>query len=420
MNKKLSLSVIVVLALALWWIGVSAEQGVIAIKAGKILTITAGVIEDGIILIDKGKIIEVGKELPIPPQATLIDASTSTVMPGMIEAHTTIGLRERFEPPGADETTDPCTPQLKVLDALNPFSKDIKEVLFGGITAALITPGRLNVIGGQPAVVKLTGTTISQMVLLEPAGVKISLGEGPKDAYGAKRKLPSTRMGSAYLVRKSLTDADYYLNQWKEYENKKATDKEAKKPKLDLKLEPLAKLLEGKLTAFIECYRTDDIMTALRIIDEFKLKAVLVGCADGHKVADEIARRKVPVILSPMGTGPRRIETKDVTISNAAVLSRAGVKVVIHSDASLGVGAIRELPLAAAFAVKGGMDRDEALKAITINAAEILGVADRIGSIEKGKDADLVILSGDPFHYLTRVEKVFINGETAFEKKEQN
>jgi len=217
-----------------------------------------------------------------------------------------------------------------------------------------------------------------------------------------------------------LTDADYYLNQWKEYEKKKATDKEAKKPKLDLKLEPLARLLEGKLTAFIECYRTDDIMTALRIIDEFKLKAVLVGCSDGHKIAEEIARRGVPVITSPMGVGPRRIETKDITIRNAGLLSQAGVKVVIHSDASLGVGAIRELPLAAAFAVKGGMDREEALKAITISAAEVIGVAHRIGSIEKGKDADLVIMSGDPFHYLTRVEKVIINGEIVFEKKEQN
>jgi len=420
MKKRVFLSLLVVLALALFWGTVPANQGVNAIKAGKILTITSGVIEEGVILIEKGKIKEVGKKVTIPANATIIDASKSTVMPGIIEAQTTIGLRERFEPSDANELTDPCTPQLKVIDALNPFSKEIKEVVFGGITTALITPGRLNVIGGQPAVVKLTGTTTSQMVLLEPAGVKISLGEGPKQAYGTKRRLPSTRMGSAYLVRKSLTDADYYLNQWKEYEKKKATDKEAKKPKLDLKLEPLARLLEGKLTAFIECYRTDDIMTALRIIDEFKLKAVLVGCSDGHKIAEEIARRGVPVITSPMGVGPRRIETKDITIRNAGLLSQAGVKVVIHSDASLGVGAIRELPLAAAFAVKGGMDREEALKAITISAAEVIGVAHRIGSIEKGKDADLVIMSGDPFHYLTRVEKVIINGEIVFEKKEQN
>ena len=420
MKSKLSFSLLVVLALALFWAGISADQGIIAIKAGKILTITSGVIEDGVILIEKGKIKEVGKKLPIPAQATVIDASNSTVMPGIIEAHTTIGLQERFEPPNADELTDPCTPQLRVIDALNPFSRDIKEVVFGGITTAMITPGRLNVIGGQPAVVKLTGTTTSEMVLLEPAGVKISLGEGPKQTYGEKRRLPSTRMGSAYLVRKALTDAGYYLNQWQEYEKKKATDPEAKKPKLDLKMEPLAKLLEGKLTAFIESYRSDDIMTALRVIDEFKLKGVLVGCTDGHRVAEEIARRKVPVIVSPMGVGPRRIETKDINIRNAGILSDAGVKVVIHSDATLGVGAIRELPLAAAFAVKGGMDREEALRAITINPAEVLGLDHRIGSIEKGKDADLVILSGDPFHYLTRVEKVIINGEIVFEKKEQN
>jgi len=420
MMKKISFILSVILTLTLFWAVVSANQEVIAIKASKILTITSGAIEGGVILIEKGKIKEVGKKLAIPTQATIIDASKSTVMPGIIEAHTTIGLQEEFEPPNADELTDPCTPQLRVIDALNPFSRDIKEVLFGGITTAMITPGRLNVIGGQPAVVKLTGTTPRQMTLLEPAGVKISLGEGPKQAYGKKQRLPSTRMGSAYLVRKALTDARYYLNQWKEYEKKKATDKEAKKPKLDLKLEPLARLLEGKLTAFIECYRADDIMTALRIIDEFKLKGVLVGCTDGHKVAEEIAGSRVPVIISPMGVGPRRIETKDINIRNAGILSRVGVKVVIHSDASLGVGTIRELPLAAAFAVKGGMDREEALRAITINAAEVLGVDHRIGSIEKGKDADLVIMSGDPFHYLTRVEKVIINGEIVFEKKEQN
>jgi imidazolonepropionase-like amidohydrolase len=178
----------------------------------------------------------------------------------------------------------------------------------------------------------------------------------------------------------------------------------------------LAELLKGKLTAFIECYRADDIMTALRIIDEFELKAVLIGCTEGFKVVEEIAERKIPVICSPFGVGPRRMETKDIKIENSALLARAGVKVVIKSDESFGLGNLRELPLHAALGVKGGLDRKTALSAITLNAAEVLGVSDRIGSLEAGKDADLVIFNGDPLHYRTRVDFVIIDGQVVFKR----
>ncbi|MBE3124057.1 MAG: amidohydrolase family protein, partial [Acidobacteria bacterium] len=274
----------------------------------------------------------------------------------------------------------------------------------------------------QAAVVRLAGKTVEEMTILSPAGIKLSLGEGPKDAYGGKGRLPSTRMGSAYVVRKALLEAGEYLKKAKDYEAAKAKAKgkakagkageEAQAPKRDLALEPLAALLDGKLPAFIECYRADDIMTALRLVDEFKFKAVLIGCAEGFRVAGEIAKRSIPVIVGPMGIGPRRVETMDVTIANAAVLAKAGVKVVLEAEeGALGIAALEELPLAAALAVKGGMDRDAALRAITLTAAEVLGVADRIGSLEAGKDADVVVFDGDPLDYRTRVKAVLLKGK---------
>ncbi|MFW6136864.1 MAG: amidohydrolase family protein, partial [Candidatus Aminicenantaceae bacterium] len=327
-----------------------------------------------------------------------------------IESHTSMGTGSRYSGSDMDETSAPNTAQLSVIDAVNPFDKNFQYVAKAGITTLMLSQGRTNVIGGQTAVVKVKGKTITEMKLQSPAGVKISLGETPKTFYGQKEKLPSTRMGSAYVLRKALMDAQHYLDEWGKYW-KSEKDEPDKMPKRDLQLEPLAKLLQQELIAFIECYRADDIMTALRIVDEFNLRAVLVGCAEGYKIPDEIARRNIPVIISPFGVGPRRMETKALTRSSAAILHQAGVKVAIKADESLGIGSIRELPLLAALAVKGGLDRETALRAITLNAAEILDIADRVGSLEPGKDADLVLFDGDPLNYRTRVKQVFIDGE---------
>jgi imidazolonepropionase-like amidohydrolase len=391
---------------------------VLVLRAGRILTISHGEIDEGKILIRNGKIEKVGKEFQVPDKAKVYDMKDSWILPGLIESHSTLGARSRYEGSNADELSDPNTAQLKIIDGVNPFNKNFKYTRMAGITAGMLTPGRQNVIGGQTAVVKFRGKTISDMVLLDPAGLKFSLGEGPKTTYGSKGRLPSTRMGSAYVIRNALLEAEDYIRQWDNFVKNKEKNNDVKTPKKDLKLEPLAKVRKGELTAFIECYRVDDILTALRIIDEFGLKGVLVGCTEGHKVAEEIAKRKVPVIVSPFGVGPRRMETQDVTIQNAAILASSGVKVIIKGEEAFGVGTIRELPLLAAFAIKGGLDRNQALRAITLNAAEVLGVADRIGSIEPGKDADLVIFSGDPFHYRTVVKGVFIDGTSLNEMKE--
>jgi imidazolonepropionase-like amidohydrolase len=394
------------------------NSDVFVLRGGRILTVSHGEIDEGMILIRNGKIVKVGKEFQVPDKAKVFEAKDSWILPGMIESHSTLGARSRYEGSNADEVSDPNTAQLKIIDGVNPFNKNFKYTRMAGITSGMLTPGRQNVIGGQTAVVKFRGKTVSEMVLREPAGLKFSLGEGPKTTYGSKGRLPSTRMGSAYVIRNALLGAEDYIRQWDNYAKKKEEDKDIKAPKRDLRLEPLAKVRKGELTAFFECYRVDDILTALRIIDEFGLKGVLVGCTEGHKVAEEIAKRKVPVIVSPFGVGPRRMETQEVTIRNAAVLASSGVKVIIKGEEAFGVGTIRELPLLAAFAIKGGLDRNLALRAITLNAAEVLGVADRIGSIEPGKDADLVVFSGDPFHYRTVVKSVFIDGKSVYERKE--
>ncbi|MGD9345732.1 MAG: amidohydrolase family protein [Candidatus Aminicenantes bacterium] len=406
--------ILIILNLAVWP-GSGDTDDVLVLEADRILTISHGKISEGKILIREGKIEKVGKEFEIPEDAKIIDLKDRWILPGLIESHTTLGAGSRYEGPNADEISAPNTAQLKIIDAINPFNKNIKYTRMAGITSGMLTPGRQNVIGGQTAVVKFRGKTVSEMILREPAGLKFSLGEGPKTTYGSKGRLPSTRMGSAYLIRKALLEAEDYIRQWDNYTRTKAKDKEVKPPKRDLKLEPLAQVRMGKLTAFFECYRVDDILTVLRILDEFSLEGVLVGCTEGYKVAEEIAKREVPVIVSPFGVGPRRMETQDITIKNAAILASSGVKVIIKGEEAFGVGTIRELPLLTAFAVKGGLERDLALRAITLSAAEVLGVADRIGSIEPDKDADLVVLSGDPFHYRTFVERVYIDGKMVYE-----
>lgn len=415
MKQRISLFVFI---LVTWAFGCAFLPGqtkeTILLKGGKILTISHGTIDNGEILIRNGKIDSVGKGLRISEDTKIIEFQDSWIMPGLIESHTSLGAGSRYEGSDADEVSDPNMAQLKIIDAINPFNKNFEYTRMAGITSGMITPGRQNVIGGQTAVVKFKGKTVTEMIVLEPAGLKFSLGEGPKDTYGSKGQLPSTRMGSAYVIRNALLEAEDYIRQWDTYEKKKQEDKDAKSPRRDLNLEPLAKVRKGELTAFFECYRVDDILTALRIIDEFHLRGVLVGCAEGHKAADEIARHQIPVIVSPYGIGPRRMETQEVTTKNAAILASSGVKVVLKGEEAFGVGTMRELPLLAALSVKGGLERNLALRAITLSAAEVLGVARRLGSLEPGKDADIIVLSGDPFYYRTVVECVYIDGQSIY------
>ncbi len=394
------------------------SPAVLVVRAGKILPMSGPALENGMVIIENGKIKQVGKSLAVPAGAVVVEEPESWVLPGLIDAHSALGLADETGRSENEELSEPNVAQLQVIDGLNPIDKRIVQVRAAGITAALVCPGRRSVIGGQAAVVRLRGKTVEEMVLKAPAGVKFSIGEGPKEAFGGKGRLPSTRMGNVYVIRQALLEAKEYVTRREVYEKKIAearksgrTAAEIQEPAKDLKLEALARVVTGELPAFIECYRIDDIGGALRLVDEFKLKAVFIGCAEGYMLAGEIAARKIPVIVGPMGIGPKRTETEKLEISNAARLHRAGVKIVLQSEVQYGLGALEELPLIAALAVRGGLPEEEALKAITINAAEVLGVAERVGSLEPGKDADLVIFSGHPFDYRTRVKKVFIVGQ---------
>jgi len=391
----------------------------LVIRGGRVVPVSGPEIENGAVLVEGGKIKAVGPAdgIAVPPGAEVVDAAGRWILPGFVECLASIGLGDRYETAAGDEVSDPVTAGLRLLDAIDPFDKRFAQVAGAGITTLMIVPGRSNVIGARTVVVKPRGATAEAMVLLEPAGLKLTLGEGPKAAFGAKGRLPGTRMGSAYVVRKALLDASEYARKRRDHaaavaaaakKGKGATAPPA--PPRSLDLEPLADLLDGKLTAFVECHRADDIQTALRLVDEFRFRAVLVGATEGYKSAGEIAKRGLPVVVGVLGVGSKRVETKDVSLGNAAALAAAGIKTAIAAEDALGIGAQEELPLAAALAVKGGLDRTAALRAVTLAAAEVLGVAGRVGSLEPGKDADIVVLDGDPFDYRTRVVRVFIDG----------
>ncbi len=397
--------------------GASSDKPLL-IRGGRVVPVAGPEIENGDVLVEGGKIKAVGKagDIAAPPGAEVVDATGRWVLPGFVECLASIGLGGRYGGGEGDEISDPVTAGLRLLDALDPFDKRFGQAARAGITTLMIAPGRSNVIGARTIVVKPRGATAEAMALLEPAGVKLALGEGPKAAFGAKGRLPGTRMGSAYVVRKALLDAAEYARKRKDHQAAVAAAKGKKgaepppAPPRSLDLEPLADLLDGKLTAFVECHRADDIQTALRLVDEFRFKAVLVGATEAYKCAGEIAERGLPVVVGVMGVGSKRVETKDVRLENAAMLAAAGIKTAVAAEDALGVGAQEELALAAALAVKGGLDRAVALRAVTLTAAEILGVASRVGSLEQGKDADVVLLDGDPFSYRTRVVRVWIDG----------
>ncbi len=421
-KMKRAEAVILAMALAAGTVSLAPAAGAaektVVVRGGRVVPVSGPEIENGAVLIEGGKIKAVGKagEIAVPAGAEIVEAAGGWILPGFVECLASIGLGDRYGAVEGDEVSDPVTAGLRILDAINPNDKRFAQAARAGVTTLMIAPGRSNVIGARTVVLKPRGATAEDMVLLEPAGIKLTLGEGPKNAFGAKGRLPGTRMGSAYVVRKALLDATEYARKRKDHQAVVAAAKGKKgaepppAPPRSLELEPLADLLDGKLTAFVECHRADDIQTALRLVDEFRFRAVLVGATEAYKSAAEIAKRGLPVVVGVMGVGSKRVETKNVSLGNAAALVAAGIKTAVAAEDALGIGAQEELALSAALAVKGGLDRAAALRAVTLTAAEILGVAARVGSLEPGKDGDVVVLSGDPFDYRTRVVRVLIDG----------
>lgn len=371
----------------------------LAIINGRVMTITRGELEPGVVLIEGKKIKAVGQDLSIPPEAQVIDASGWYVMPGMIDAHSHLGVLGEpwiWSHDDVNELVDPVTPHLRAIDSLNPDDVAFKEVVAAGITTVYTGPGSGNVVGGTGIAIKLRGVSADEMVIPNTEGMKMALGENPKRVYGRdQKKSPATRMGNAGLLRESLVKAENYLN---------------KKPdgERDIRLEALSRVLTRQLKARIHAHRADDILTALRIGEEFGLDVVIEHATEGYKVADILAEKQAPCVVGPMLMGRSKAELQEVNIRNAALLVEAGVKIAIQTDAT---SETRWLPIEVGVAIREGLPEEEAFRAVTINPATIIGVQDRLGSIEPGKDADLALFDGHPFEVRSRCRMVLIDGE---------
>jgi len=377
------------------------------IKNGQVKTM-AGCEFLGNIMIEGTKITALLETLDdVPADTEVIDALGCLVLPGFIDAHCHVGIGEeiyRWEGEDFNEMTDPVTPDMRAIDGINPEDEGFRDARLGGVTAVFTVPGSANVIGGTGVVMKTAGKIVDKMIVRDPAGMKIAFGENPKMVYGEQKKMPMTRMGTAALLRQSLVDAQTYKDKLEQGK----TDPD-KLPERDLGLEVLVKVINREIPLRAHAHRADDIMTAIRIAREFDVDLVIEHCTEGHKIAEELAELGYPVVVGPLLTNRAKVELKDKSFKTPGVLAKAGVKVAIMTDHS--VTPIEQLPLCAALACKAGMDREDALRAITINSAEILGVSDRIGSIEVGKDADIVIWSEDPLTITARPLYVIIDGK---------
>ena len=400
----------------------------LAIINGTVMTITHGTIERGTVLIDGGKITAVGAGLTVPPEAEIIDAAGKVVMPGLIDAHCHTGLFGDgigWEHADGNEMTDPITPHMRALDGIHPEDIAFPDLVEAGVTTIMTGPGSGNLIGGTWACIKTAPKpSIEEMILLEPAGMKMALGENPRRVYGSKSKMPSTRMGNAGELRSALVSAQNYRAKWQQYEKDvqayqdkmKADEKDAKEPaapERNLKWEALARILDRGMRVHIHAHRADDILTAMRIAEEFNLDLNIEHATEGYKIADILAQKGIPCTVGPILFSRSKYELRNMTPKNPGVLAKAGVKVAIQTDE---MSAVRYLNINAALAVREGMPEEEALKAITIHSAEVIGVQDRVGSLEAGKDADVVVFSGHPFDYKTVAEVVIINGEIAYRR----
>ncbi|MBM3291998.1 amidohydrolase [Candidatus Bathyarchaeota archaeon] len=387
----------------------------LAIKGGKFLTITKGIIDGGVILIDNGKIKAIGPDLKIPDNAKVINANRKIVMPGLIDAHCHIGISEELAgQAGADynEAVDPITPQMKASDGIkaNADEMGLTAAVKTGITTVQVLPGSANVLGGVGCVIKTAPkVVVTDMIIKEPSGMKAAFGENPRRVYGDQKKTPQTRMGVAAILREWLERTKIYMNK-----KERAGDDTTKLPEYNPKLEALIPLLKGEIPMRAHAHRADDIAMAIRICGEYGLKMSWEHATEGHRIAEYIAKRGISATFGPAMMGRGKWEMRELNIATAVKLYEAGVKFAIQTDATSST--IQYLPIVAGLAHREGLPYEEALKVITINPAEILGVNDRVGSLEKGKDADIRILSGDPLELKTKVEKVILNGELVYSR----
>ena len=398
------------------------QVAALVLKGATLYTVTDGIVPNGILVVQDGKIVAVGpsSEVTVPDGAVVRDVSGKVILPGLVDTHSHLGVYPHPRVPAnadGNETTGPVQSVVRALDAIYPSDPGIRMAQAGGITTANIMPGSGNAVGGQTAYVKLRGRTIEDMLIHKDGiqgGMKMANGENPKRAYASRKQTPATRMAVAALQRQLFIRAQNHQKKWDAYAEKKEEDEKAKPPDPDIALDPVIEILQGKRTVHFHTHRADDIMTAIRLAEEFQFPLVLQHVSEGYKVADEIARRNIPcsvIVLDAPGGKPEAIE---MTLRNAAVLEKAGVKVAFHTDDPITDS--RFFLRMAALAIRAGMSEAAALRALTIHAAEMLDLQDRIGSLEVGKDADLVVLSGPPFSVYSHVLETYIEGEKVFDR----
>lgn len=383
----------------------------ITIAGGQVITMSGKNFDVGTVLIRDGKIEEVVEGVKKPEGYNVIDARGMVVMPGLVDAHCHLGIIEEIysiEGDDGNEITDPVTPQLRAIDAINPFDLGFSDALSGGVTTVVVAPGSANIIGGEMAAMKTWGDNLDDMVLNPSVGLKAALGENPKRNYGGMKKAPYTRMASAALLREALVKA-------RDYNRKlaRAAAGDGDVPDRELKMEPLIRVLNREIPLRVHAHRADDIMTALRIAREFNIRLVIEHCTEGYKVAGELARQGVSAVVGPVIGNRAKVELMGVSLETARTLADANVEIAIMTDHP--VVPIQYLGISAGLSVRGGLDEERALKAVTLGAAKILGLDHRVGSLEPGKDADVVIMNGHPFDVRSLVVKVLVSGKVVYD-----
>ena len=377
---------------------------------GTVHTMDGLTIPNGYVAVSGDKIARVGpmEECPDHWEGETLDAAQGHIVPGFVDAHCHLGMfgdALGFEGDDGNESTDPCTPHLRAIDAVNPLDRCFEEARAAGVTTVVTGPGSANPIAGQLAALKTAGRWVDEMVLLAPAAMKLALGENPKLTYHERRETPTTRMATAAVIRENLAKAEEY----REKLERALEDEEEEKPEYDAKLEALLPVLRGELPVHIHAHRADDIVTGIRICKEFHLRYVIVHGTEGHLIPDLLAEEGAGVITGPCLGDRSKPELANQSLETPAILQRHGVKTAICTDHP--ETPIQYLPLCAAMAVRGGMDPESALACITIRAAELAGVAHRVGSLAPGKDADLTVTSSHPLNWLSRVRLVVMDGK---------
>ncbi len=384
------------------------------ITGGRILTMEGQVYENGTIQIEGGIIKDIREgamgDMPSGSEKKVLDVQGAWVMPGLIEAHCHMGITEEkkgMEGDDCNENVEPITPYLRAIDAINTMDAAFDDAVRAGITSAMIGPGSSNVVGGQFAFLKTKGRCIDDLIVKAPAAMKVAFGENPKVNFSGQGKSPVTRMATAALLREELFKAALY---------KEKRDKKEEGFEPDFRMEPWIPVLNGEIPLKAHVHRVDDIFTAIRIAKEFGLSMTLDHCSEGHLVVDKLKEAGYPAIVGPDLSSRSKIEVQNMAFKTVGILNQAGVCVAITTDHPVSV--IQSLPLCAGLAVKAGLAMEEGLKAITINPAKICGVADRVGSLAVGKDADIAIFDGNPLEIATTTLYTIINGKIVYDAKQ--